>query len=212
MESSTPPRRTRAGWTIRGAGALALVAALGGAAPPAGATASQLDLEIEAALAELPPERWAETIRFLLEAHLGTPGVHAVSPGSLWDRDAALDEQAFPVSQGCFLSDGGFGGCAYAPLRFRQGSTVTGLVMLFVDNWNGEDYLVEVRRKRTGTNDASQVMASAASSGASPSHRIATDLTIDHALIDNSLYAYFVRLCRPFFGSQLHGLYLTYSQ
>jgi hypothetical protein len=205
-------RRSSAG-RLLGLLALSLASALGPQAEPARAASASLDLDtlIAEALAEVPPEQSARAIRFLLEVYQGTTGVHAVSPGSLWDHDAANENLYFESAGGYFASDGGFGGCAYAPLHLPAGATVTGLVILFVDDWNGEDYVVELRRKLTGSLADADVLATAASSGASSSHRVATDLTVANGTIDESLYAYFLSVCRPYFGSELHGIYLTYT-
>lgn len=217
MRSSSCQLKTEAGsgWKrdVRARLALTICLLLGpGTTVALGAGATEdLDASIQAALSAVPPEKTAEAIRFLLDGQLGAASVHAVSPGSLWDHDAANEEQYFVWTDGYFASEGGFGGCAYVPLHLRGDATLTGLVILFVDNWGGEDYLVELRRKLTASNASSEVLASAASTGSSASHRIATDLTVTNGAVDYASYAYFLWVCRPFFGSELHGIYLTYT-
>ena len=203
--------------TVRVAGALGLAITflLGFFVPPARAARAidrerDLDRLIAEVLAEVPVERADEAIRFLLETQLGTTGFLAVSPGSLWDHDSATEDQAFPVTEGFFHSEGGFGGCGYVPIRLRGDATITGLAMLFIDN-DGDNFDIELRRKNTGNLAAAEVLAHVASTGANTAHRIVADLTVDNGAIDYANYAYFLWVCRPYFNSELHGIYLTYT-
>jgi hypothetical protein len=191
---------------------LAIAFLFGYCVPPARASdrERELDRRIAEALADVPVERAGEAIRFLLETQLGSSGVLAVSPGSLWDHDSATEEQAFPVSDGFFHSDGGFGGCGYVPIRLRGDATITGLAMLFIDN-DADNFDIELRRKNTGNLAPAEVLAHVASTGANTSHRIVVDLTVANGVIDYANYAYFLWVCRPYFGSELHGIYLTYT-
>lgn len=191
--------------------AASILFAAGAAPARAAADESDLDRLISDALAEVPVERTEEAIRFLLETELGSSSVHAVSPGSLWNHDSGDERLGFSTTDAYFASDGNFGGCAYVPLHLRGDATITGLVILFIDDWNGEDYQVDLRRKLTGSNTAAETLASASSSGASASHRIATDLTVTNGAINDTSYFYFLWVCRPSFGSELHGIYLTYT-
>lgn len=198
-------------WRYRWALAFALVVAAAGATG-GGARADQSDLDalIAEALLDAPADRVAAAIRDVLALQQGTTMIHGVSPGSLWVHEAFNEIQAFPVADGRFASDGGFGGCSYAPLRFPQGSTLTGLVIWFKDN-TGDNYQIEVRRRLTSSNTEGDVLAATASSGATAGVRVATDFSIENGTIDNSLYSYFVYVCKPFFESKLHGIYLTYT-
>jgi hypothetical protein len=150
--------------------ALALGCLLGLGAPAAhGAGATEdLDASIDAALARVPPDRAAEAIRFLLDANLGATSVHAVSPGSLWDYDPAEQEQFFDAVAGGYFNSSGpstAGGCRYVPLHLPAGATLTGLVILFVDDGAG-DFAIQVRRKQTASNASAEILASAVSTGA----------------------------------------------
>jgi hypothetical protein len=185
------------------------------AARGAGET-DDLDASIEAALSAVAPERTAEAIRFLLGGQLGAVSVHAVSPGSLWDHDAAEQDQIFDaIAEGYFPGTGASatGGCRYVPLHLRGDATITGLVILFVDETNGGDFAIELRRKQTASNANAEVLASAVSTGNAPGHRIATDLTIVNGAIDNDGFAYFLWVCIPYLleDTDLHGIYLSYT-
>jgi hypothetical protein len=173
-----------------------------------------LDARIAEALEGVPLDRAVETIRTLVDAHLGTTGIHAVSPGSIWDHDAAEQNQVFDAVDGGFLQTGPVnwaGGCRQIPLHLRADATVTGLVTLFIDDGVG-DIVVQLRRKLTASTANAEVLASAASSGASPGLRIATDLTVSNGAIDEANYAYFLWVCSPIFDlAELHGIYVTYT-
>lgn len=222
MRRSSLERAVRAGG-IAGRGARGLLVLLmgccfGSEALVARVTSdtAELDRLIEEALSEVPIERSAEAIRFLLDAHLGTASVHAVSPGSFWDHDAAQQEQYFnAIAEGYFPGDGSsvFGGCRYIPLHLRGDATITGLVLLFVDETNGGDFVIEIRRKQTATNADAEILASAVSSGDAPGHRIATDFTIANGTIDNGSFAYFLWACTPYHLNEveLHGIYVSYT-
>lgn len=209
MPSATGGAQGESRW--RWALALALSVVAAGAAPH-GAFADGPDLEarLAEAAAGVPAERMAETIRSVLAVQGGATVVHGVSPGSLWVHDAFNEMQAFPVADGRFASDGGWGGCSYAPLHLPQGSTLTGLVIWFQDN-TGADYQIEVRRRLTASNTGGSVLAATASSGAAAGVRVETDFSIADGTVDNALYTYFVYVCKPSFGSKLHGIYLTYT-
>lgn len=168
-------------------------------APPFGASGAAHGAELEAALAELA-------------AQLGDASVRAISPGTLWQQDPAVYPPAFDVASGFLYRPGALeGSCAYAPLRFADGETITGVVVLYVDNSPSGDFVVELKRKNTALFAGAEVLASASSSGASGTHQIATDLSVANGTVDNSVYAYFLWVCLPIDYSELHGIYLTYE-
>jgi len=137
----------------------------------------------------------------------GGTSYYALSPGSLHDETAS-DLSDFRTSSGSLYSWSS--GCLYAPLHLPDRVTLLGLIVYY---WDIGDESVEVwvYRRSTHTGAASELMASAASTGSSEGIRLATDLTITNPIVDLDNYVYFVRVCLPYLDGALNGLYLSYS-
>lgn len=177
---------------------------------------SDLDALVQSAIDGVPAEKASEVVAWILEAHEGTTGYHAISPASLFQSGQPNQDLVLDTASGSLRVDDFFDQCAYAPVHLPQGSTVVAFLMWVRDNNPADDSTATLRRFRIDGATGVQELAAVTSSGSGAGSRIFSDFTIANGVVDNATFWYFVYVCLPSFSdsdgpTELRGLYLSYS-
>lgn len=124
------------------------------------------------------------------------------------DFTASYPEDTDYVIGGGVFTTGASAVVFLAPVHLPQGATVTSVTHKYIDNSVGEDNQCTLSR-RTMSGYTEVDMATVWSSG-SPGSGSTTDTTIDYAVIDNTLYTYYVWL-RAVDGIITYGVVVEYT-
>lgn len=199
--------------------ALALLPLTGHRTTPAFAApggSASLDALVQSTLEGVPAERAGEVVAWLLGAHEGTTGYHAISPASLFQSGQPSQDLVLDTTSGSLRVDDSFEQCGYAPVHLPQGSTVVAFILWVRDANSADDSTATLRRFRIDGATGVEELAAVTSSSSGAGSRIFSDFTIANGVVDNATFWYFVYVCLPPFSdsdgpTELRGLYLSYS-
>jgi hypothetical protein len=143
-------------------------------------------------------------------------GLAAHPAGAATIRRTYLPPSAFATQYGDASFFEGFpgvlkgAGCAAAPVRVPDGATVTGFFVYLVDGDATVDGTATLYRKNTGSTAILTSMAEIVTDG---SDGVVPwfDVTISSAVVDNDLYAYYVRVCMASGFHHLQQIFVDYS-
>ncbi|NQU99953.1 MAG: hypothetical protein HQ538_04395 [Parcubacteria group bacterium] len=97
-----------------------------------------------------------------------------------------------------------------APVNLPNGAVVTSLRVHYYDN-NAAAFTTRLYRDNKNSEDDSDLMASVATSTNDTDWHTSSDSSIDDATIDNSVYAYYVRISSLFVNLRLGGVDILYT-